>query len=112
LLLGVGISWNTTLGVFDGLFHWGGEFKRTPKFELRGQQGDWHDARYRIRLDRALPGEILISFYALAALVLTHELRRTHLMPLSLIALAGETFVVWGALQQLGKHKDKKEQGR
>ncbi|HOU14966.1 MAG TPA: glycosyltransferase family 2 protein [Anaerolineae bacterium] len=112
LLLGVGISWNTTLGVLDGLLHWGGEFKRTPKFELRGQQGSWRDARYRIKLDRALPGEILICIYALAALILAHELQRTNLMPLSLIALAGEVFVVWGALQQLGKHRSKKEQGR
>ncbi len=112
MLLGVGISWNTTLGVLDGLLHWGGEFKRTPKFELRGQQGNWRGAQYHIKLDRALPGEILISFYALAALVLAHELQRTSLMPLSLIALAGEAFVVWGALQQLGKHKEKKEQGR
>lgn len=112
MLLGVGISWNTTLGVLDGLLHWGGEFKRTPKFELRGQQGNWRSAQYRIKLDRALPGEILIGFYALAALILAHELQRTSLIPLSVIALLGETLVLWGALQQLGNHRDKKEQGR
>ena len=112
MLLGVGISWNTTLGVLDGLFHWGGEFKRTPKFELQGRQGNWRAARYRVMLDRALPGEILISVYALAALLLAYELQRTNLLPLSLIYLAGEMLVIWGALQQLGQREDKKEQGR
>ncbi|MBN2393670.1 MAG: glycosyltransferase [Anaerolineae bacterium] len=112
MLLGIGISWNTTLGVLDGLFHWGGEFKRTPKFELYGRQGNWRATKYRVTLDRALPGEILISVYALTALLLAYELQRTNLLPLSLIYLAGETFVIWGALQQLGQHKDKKKQGR
>jgi cellulose synthase/poly-beta-1,6-N-acetylglucosamine synthase-like glycosyltransferase len=112
MLLGIGISWNTTLGVLDGLLHWGGEFKRTPKFKLYGRQGNWRATRYRVMLDRALPGEILISVYALAALLLAHELQRTNLLPLSLIYLAGETFVIWGALQQVGRREDKKEQGR
>ncbi|MGC9395270.1 MAG: glycosyltransferase [Anaerolineae bacterium] len=112
MLLGVGISWNTTLGILDGLFHWGGEFKRTPKFELQGRRGNWRATKYRVRLDRALPGEILISLYALAALLLAYELQRPNLLPLSLIYLAGEMLVIWGALQQLGQHEDKKEQGR
>jgi len=112
MLLGVGISWNTTLGVLDGLLHWGGEFKRTPKFKLRGRQGNWRAAQYRVTLDRALPGEILISLYALAALLLAHELQRTSLLPLSLIYLIGEMFIIWGTVQQLGQRKDKKEQGQ
>ncbi len=112
MLLGVGVSWNTTLGVLDGLLHWGGEFKRTPKFELQGRQGDWRATQYRIKLDRALLGEILISVYALAALLLAYELQRTSLLPLSLIYLAGETLIIWGTVQQLSQRKDKKEQGR
>ena len=112
LLLGVGISWNTTLGMLDGLLHWGGEFKRTPKFELQGRQGNWRATKYRVVLDRALPGEILISMYALAALLLAYELQCTNLLPLSMIYLAGEMFVIWGALQQLSQREDKKEQGR
>ena len=58
------------------------------------------------------PGEILISVYALAALLLAYELQRTSLLPLSLIYLVGEMLVIWGALQQLDRRKDKKEQGR
>ncbi len=112
LLLGVGISWNTTLGVLSGLLHWGGEFKRTPKFALQGQQGNWRKTQYRIKPDHALPGEILISFYALGTLILVHMLQRTSLIPLSLIALAGEILVLWGAWQQLRKPKDKTRQGR
>ncbi len=112
MLVGVGLSWNTTLGMLDGLLHWGGEFKRTPKFELQGRQGNWRAAQYRVTLDRALPGEILISVYALAALLLAYELQCTSLLPLSMIYLAGETFVIWGALQQLSRREDKKEQGR
>jgi len=112
MLLGVGISWNTTLGVLDGLLHWGGEFKRTPKFELRGRQGNWRTAQYRVTLDRALPGEILISVYALTALLLAYELQRTNLLPLSLIYLSGEMLIIWGALQQFSRREGKKEQGR
>jgi len=112
MLLGVGISWNTTLGMLDGLLHWGGEFKRTPKFELRGRHGNWRATQYRVKLDRALPGEILISLYALTALLLAYELQRTSLLPLSLIYLAGEILIVWGTLHQLGQREDKKKQGR
>ncbi|MEJ5310405.1 MAG: glycosyltransferase [Anaerolineae bacterium] len=112
MLLGIGISWNTTLGILDGLLHWGGEFVRTPKFNLQGRQGNWRAAQYHVKLDRALPGEILISVYALVALLLANKLQRTSLLPLSLLYLAGEMLVVWGALQQLHRREDKKEQGR
>ncbi len=100
MALGIGISWNTTLGVLDGLLHWGGEFKRTPKFELRGRQGDWRNTRYRIRLDRALPGEIVLSLYILIALAFMGELKQVALMPFSIIALSGLTLVLWDTVRQ------------
>ncbi|HOT92364.1 MAG TPA: glycosyltransferase [Anaerolineae bacterium] len=113
MVLGIGISWNTTLGVLDGWLHRGGEFKRTPKFELRGRQGNWRETQYRIKPDKALPGEIIISVYALTALILAYKLKRSSMMPFSIMTLLGEALMLWGALQQLpGRFKDKKEQGR
>jgi hypothetical protein len=100
MLLGIAISWSTTLALLDGLLHWGGAFVRTPKFCLRGQSGAWRDARYRLGIDRALPGEVFIILYALTTLGLALTLDQAHaalvskLLPLVLIYLGGELLMI------------------
>ena len=115
MVLGIGITWNTTLAIFDGLLHWGGAFQRTPKFELLGRSGNWKAAQYRVTVDRALPGEILIGLYAVVAVIFAVQWQQTSLVPLSLIYLIGETLILWDTLQQ-GRHNhqnvEAKEKGR
>jgi cellulose synthase/poly-beta-1,6-N-acetylglucosamine synthase-like glycosyltransferase len=100
MLLGIAISWSTTLALLDGMRHWGGTFVRTPKFCLRGDSGTWRDARYHLTIDRALAGEVFIILYALTTLGLALTLERGHaalaskLLPLVLIYLGGELLMV------------------
>ena len=59
MLLGIGITWSSTLAIVDGLLHWGGDFKRTPKFNLRGQRGTWQRTGYRIHVDLTTLGRVV-----------------------------------------------------
>jgi len=67
VLVGTGVAWSNTLGVWRGLRGWGGEMERTPKFHLEGRRGDWIRSRYRLTRDRAVFGEVGLTLYALAA---------------------------------------------
>jgi cellulose synthase/poly-beta-1,6-N-acetylglucosamine synthase-like glycosyltransferase len=67
VMIGVGIAWNTTRAVWQGLWHWGGTFSRTPKFRLEGHLGAWSSSRYAMAVDRAIVGEIGLALYALLA---------------------------------------------
>jgi hypothetical protein len=62
----VGITWSTTWAVWRGLFGWGGQFLRTPKFRLEGSVGDWSASRYRLRPNAMIAGEIALTGYAVA----------------------------------------------
>jgi cellulose synthase/poly-beta-1,6-N-acetylglucosamine synthase-like glycosyltransferase len=62
----VGITWSTTCAVWKGLFGWGGQFLRTPKFRLEGNVGNWSASRYRLRPNTMIVGEIALLGYAVA----------------------------------------------
>ncbi|MBN1873805.1 MAG: glycosyltransferase [Anaerolineae bacterium] len=105
MLLGLGITWSSTLAILDGLSHWGGTFKRTPKFQLKGKKGKWDHTDYRIKLDRALLGECLIGIYALLVMRLSHQYQQTDLIPFSLIYLSSEILIIASTLHQATHHK-------
>ncbi len=71
VLVGIGIAWSNTRAVWRGLIHWGGTFKRTPKFQLEGRNGQWADSRYRLPINRdnvsEFIGEFALTLYALTA---------------------------------------------
>ncbi len=100
MLLGLGIAWSTTLALWDGLLHWGGAFVRTPKFRLQGREGDWRRAVYRLRPDRATPGEALIGIYTLAILWAIYRTGHTGFLPLALLYAGGIALVLGGTLYQ------------
>ncbi len=66
-ILGFGISLNTAIGVMEGLFGTGGDFVRTPKFNLGNQSGDKSalDGTYLPRVSPIIIGEIGLGLYAL-----------------------------------------------
>jgi cellulose synthase/poly-beta-1,6-N-acetylglucosamine synthase-like glycosyltransferase len=99
MLLGLGLTWSNALAVLDGLLHWGGEFRRTPKFKLHGQQGEWRGARYRVSLGRATLGEVGVALYALTTLLLAHRGQQGDLIPLSLAFLGGVSLILWGTVR-------------
>ena len=67
VLVGTGVAWSNTLGVWRGLRRWGGVMARTPKFHLEGREGKWAFSRYRLTNDRAVVGEVALALYALLA---------------------------------------------
>ncbi|MEA3309474.1 MAG: glycosyltransferase [Chloroflexota bacterium] len=100
MLLGMGITWSTTLALIDGWRHWGGTFARTPKFQLHAQQGNWRGATYRIALNHTLWGELALGGYSLLALWQSVAGQQSGLLPLILAGLGGEGLLVLGTLIQ------------
>ncbi|MGC9357008.1 MAG: glycosyltransferase family 2 protein [Anaerolineae bacterium] len=94
MFAGVGLAWTNTRAIIDGLLHWGGEFKRTPKFKLGKRRGRWRRQRYQPRIDRSLWGEILLGLYALGTLGSALRLNREDLLLLILIYVGGEMLII------------------
>jgi len=102
MLLGVGLSWNTTLALWDGLRHWGGTFVRTPKYNTSRPPR----RRERLPHDRALWGDVLITGYALLAIWQITSLRERNLLPFVLVYATGELLFISCALQQRLQKQD------
>ncbi len=66
-ILGFGISLNTAIGVMEGLFGTGGDFVRTPKFNLgnNSKANSALDGAYMPRISPVIFGEIGLGLYAL-----------------------------------------------
>jgi GT2 family glycosyltransferase len=69
LLLGYGLSFNNSIAVVEGLIGRGGDFYRTPKFNLRDRDGQWADNIYTMRNSIAW-GEIALAGYTLGTMAL------------------------------------------
>lgn len=100
VMLGVGIAWNTTCAVWQGLWHWGGAFNRTPKFRLEGRQGAWSNSRYAMKPDRAIIGEIALMLYALLAVGVACYRGSYGAIPYMLLYAAGFAMVAGMGLHQ------------
>ncbi len=98
MLLGIGLVWNTTLALWDGLRHWGGDFNRTPKFHLRGRRGPHKRPTYAPPRDRAFLGDLCLGIYALVAVYYAAQLQQAALLPFILIYVAGELLMISGTL--------------
>ena len=94
MFLGLGIAWSTTRGYLEGLQSWGGEFTRTPKFNLETND---RPQRKQIRpagVPRMLPGEVGMMLYTVFTLWLACYLRQFGLIAFSLIYLGGALLVL------------------
>jgi hypothetical protein len=65
MLLGLGVGWSNTLAVWEGFRTRGGDFARTPKFDISGSGGDWRQSMYRLPLTRQTVGEVCLALLAL-----------------------------------------------
>jgi hypothetical protein len=45
--IGIGLSINNTIAVFEALFNKHTEFKRTPKYHIEGDRDEWVGKKYR-----------------------------------------------------------------
>ncbi len=100
--LGMGLTWNTTLALLDGLLHWGGDFVRTPKGTPRGTSKGHPTIHpsYHPSGTPAIWGELILGFYALLALWQSGLARQPDLLPIVAIYLVGETVMVGVCLLQ------------
>lgn len=67
-LFGTGLSLNNSRAVIEGLFNYGLNFRRTPKFNIQRPTDRWQDKHYKIPFDPMALGELALSLYGLLAL--------------------------------------------
>ncbi len=94
LLLGMGLAWGTTTALWDGWLHWGGNFVRTPKFQLNGNHGEWKHSGYLAQVNPSLIGETCIMLYAGLTLWLAYTTHSLILGSLCIAYIAGATFII------------------
>jgi cellulose synthase/poly-beta-1,6-N-acetylglucosamine synthase-like glycosyltransferase len=101
-----GISWSTSLGVWQGLTRWGGTFRRTPKFRLEDRGGNWANSAYRLLPDGVILGELFLLLYALVAAWAAWIRHQYGAIPFLLLFAVGFTIVagssVWQGLRRHG----------
>ncbi len=108
LLLGTGLALNNSLAMARAVVGRTEGFQRTPKFDIRGQRGDWQVSAYALRCSNLVGWELLLA--ALAMGVAALEWSRTGVAPFWLaIYAAGYAFVALASLLQAwresGKHR-------
>ena len=87
-VLGVGISVNNTMAVFEALLNKGGVFQRTPKFGIERSSDKWDEKKYRLSFPFVTLIEAALGVYALAALYYAFVTSNYFLVPfLALYAL-------------------------
>jgi cellulose synthase/poly-beta-1,6-N-acetylglucosamine synthase-like glycosyltransferase len=97
ILLGFGLSLNNSVAVIEGLFGQGGEFHRTPKFNLhqRGeeQRGSWSGSAYALPHSPLVWGELALAGYAFATIFLLWPTLGLAVLPWMSIYIAGFLYV-------------------
>ncbi|OWY20817.1 histidine kinase [Sphingobacteriales bacterium UPWRP_1] len=90
LVISLGLSWHNALAALRG---WQGKktpFIRTPKFNLSGRQGTWHNKQYAATsINTGILAEGFISVYFLLALVYGVEAGYWFMLPVHLPAFLG-----------------------
>src|SRR5918992_793842 len=89
-LVGTGIALSNSRAVVEGLFFSGGNFIRTPKFDIR-RPGDLQNKlrSYWLKLDLLPPLELALGVYALFALAMTFTTLGIWISPFFYISLRG-----------------------
>jgi cellulose synthase/poly-beta-1,6-N-acetylglucosamine synthase-like glycosyltransferase len=106
VLVGTGVAWNNTRGIWRGLRRWGGEMKRTPKFRLEGQEGKWAYSAYRLISDRSLVGEVVLTLYALGTAAAAWIMGNRGSVPFLLLYAAAFGLVAGLSLAEARRPRD------
>jgi cellulose synthase/poly-beta-1,6-N-acetylglucosamine synthase-like glycosyltransferase len=100
MAVGVGITFETSRAVWEGFTHWGGAFRRTPKFRIEGREGRWTESTYRLPVNKSVVGELALMGYALAALAIALSRGQYGPVPFLLLCAAGYGLVAWTGVWQ------------
>ena len=93
VLLGFGLSLNNTIAVLQGLFGKGGDFKRTPKYNLQNRQGSWIGSAYSLPHSPLVWGEVGLAAYALLTIVLLVPVVGWEIGPWMMVYVAGYLYI-------------------
>lgn len=105
VLLGSGVALSNSSAVLEGLFgRFGGEFERTPKFRLEGEDGSWQDSEYSLDINWTTVGELALSLYALLCCLVAIYHRQWFALPFLVIYMLAFGWVgslsLWQAAQK------------
>ena len=92
-LLGTGIALNNALAVGEALARRPNLFQRTPKFGLEGHTDRWAGSPYALPVSRMTIGEILLSLYSLATVIVALAQGNYYAVPFLLLYLGGFGYV-------------------
>ncbi|HUP24136.1 MAG TPA: cellulose synthase family protein [Thermoanaerobaculia bacterium] len=103
MALGIGMSWHNARAALGGLVRRGGEFERTPKYDVRGRSDRWRDRRYRPRRNPRLTGEVVLAAYTLCVVGAALVGGMWWSLPFLLLFFAGYAYVL--GLAALASHQ-------
>jgi hypothetical protein len=105
MLLGCGIALSNARAVLEAVLGVRNVFQRTPKFRIEEQDDCWRGSAYALPLDVMVVGELLVTLYALATIVVAVWQRNLYAVPFFLLYVAGFGYVglqgLWDARQEL-----------
>jgi cellulose synthase/poly-beta-1,6-N-acetylglucosamine synthase-like glycosyltransferase len=114
ILIGIALSINSSIAIFEAILGRQSEFVRTPKFAVdrRGRsQETQKKTGYRIPLNKAIIFEILFFFYFIFNLYLILRYHHYHLIPILLLFMASFVYVIFQFYESnLGGKPDDEDQ--
>jgi cellulose synthase/poly-beta-1,6-N-acetylglucosamine synthase-like glycosyltransferase len=94
MALGIGMSFHNARAALGGLVRRGGEFERTPKYDVRERGERWLDRRYRALRAPRLAAEALLACYLCGVLVVAIAGGTWWSLPFLVLFLAGYAYVL------------------
>lgn len=98
--VGIGLSINQSLAVFDGLFRKSRDFVRTPKHGVICKDENWKTKRYRAAKNWVPYLEISMAVYLLLTLIVAMKNAHYLSLPFLLLFLIGYVYVLFLSLFQ------------
>lgn len=109
MLFGTGLALNNTIAVVQGLTGKGGDFLRTPKFQVHGADDQWQHSSYRLPLPPVVLAELTLACYALATVIAAATQGQWGTLLFLLLYAAGFGTIagvgLWQAWQSRSRHR-------
>lgn len=96
ILVGMGLSLNNSLAVFEALTRQGNTFRRTPKFRIAGDADAWGAKQYALPFSWDTVGELALAAYALVGVTIAWQ--HHSLWAMLFLLLYAAAFAFTGAL--------------
>ncbi len=100
MLLGMGLSFNNSLAVWQAWRGQASPFLRTPKFQTNRAGEQWQQSDYVLKLDGVVVGEFLCLLYAIASVIVALVLQKWWSIPFLLVYVGGFGMMVASSLWQ------------